>query len=106
MRAPEGFVPVPSWAVTVAMLVSWGFPVKVTAKSMGEVMTLQEGASFSRARFDAWAAGFVRLGAAVPEGEQARREALKAQRAAEREAARAEALAWALAQPRVLAAAA
>jgi hypothetical protein len=59
--APEGFEPVPSFAVSSAMLAEWGFPVRKVEKSMGEVMVVAEGAKFGAALWAAWAAGFVRL---------------------------------------------
>jgi hypothetical protein len=85
------------------MLTAWGFPVRVTEKSMGEVMVVQEGASLSDARHAAWAAGFVDVRPVAPAAERERRSAARLVAAAEQEVRRAESLAWALSQRRVAA---
>jgi hypothetical protein len=63
---------VPSWGVTEAMLVAWGFPVEKTDKVVGTKVVVRPGMTFHKAKHEAWAAGFVRM-AAIPESEAERR---------------------------------
>ena len=100
-KAPEGFEPVPSWAVTADMLRSWGFPVRSVEKSMGEVWEVHAGAKLHEAKHAAFCAGFVNVSPCLPEAERERRAAARLVAEAERLVHQEESMAWAFAQPGV-----
>lgn len=85
---------VPSWAVTADQLAAWGFPVERRGHCVGVQHILVEGQTFGQARHAAWAAGFVEQ-ASLPDEVRAQQAADRAAAQVERDAHRAEALAWA-----------
>ncbi len=73
-----------SCVVTNAELGAMGFPVRVTDKSMGQVMVVTEGLPRNVAVFEAWAAGLVTMASSTEAEVEARLAGFEAKVARER----------------------